>query len=202
MAARKRSNIGDGKPPSQSGQHAGRPGVVSVHFRAAALQRSRARIDITHGSGVPDVGTSIITLTDPSSDTVSKVAFVNSSVAGRRCTTIGPNPFNETQCFNQLAALGSEYNFTGRQPCPAPSTSTCDLWMHKTPSSEESYLFVSGTPRAVQYSITVVNPWVNVTTVTTFSKFTVNEPIPASVWQTPPSWQPCTPGGEHLKKGV
>ena len=77
--------------------------------------------------------------------------------------------------------------------------SSCDLWTSTTPSSKQSYLFVSGTARVVQYSVTTgkMPP-----SVITYSKSSVNETIPASAWQTPSSWGPCTPGREDLVEGM
>ncbi len=142
----------------------------------------------------------VIEIVDPIDDAISKVVFTNSSSAGHQCTTTGPAPFNETQCVNMFSAVGSVFNFKGTQPCPAHvSTSSCDLWTAATPFSEQSYLFASGTARVVQYSITTGTA---APSVITFGKFSVNDSIPASAWQIPSSWKPCTPGREHPMKAV
>jgi hypothetical protein len=123
---------------------------------------------------------------------VSKVIFAK-RLPGQHCTTTGPTPFNETQCVDAFAEMGKQYNFTGQQPCPAPrSTQTCDLWTFTSPYSVQTYLFLSGTARVVQSSI--ANPNSGFVSVVTFSKFAVNnESIPASAWQTPSYWKPCSP---------
>jgi hypothetical protein len=131
----------------------------------------------------------VIEIVSPKSDTISKVLFTNSSIYGQRCTTTGPNPFPKTQCINELAAMGSMYNFAGKQPCPAPSTFKCDLWTAETRTSNQTFLFVSGTARVVQYSFTTGS-----TSVITYSELLVNETIPKKAWKTPASWGPCTPG--------
>ena len=124
---------------------------------------------------------------------LSKVLFANLST-GQHCTTTGPTPISETQCQQaggQWNEMGTEYNFTGQQPCPAPrSAQICDLWTYVTPNSEQTQLFLSGTAQVVQSSVAIDS---KAPDVTTYSTWSVNTTIPASAWQTPSSWLPCTP---------
>lgn len=142
----------------------------------------RQRIEYPEESGMIEiVGNGVL----------SKVIFEKLS-PGQRCITTGPTPFNETQCINTMAAMGTQYNFTGKQPCPAPySTQTCDVWTFAAPNLVQTYIFLSETARVVQYSIAHFG---EAPSVLTYSKFAVNnESIPVSAWQTPSYWKPCTP---------
>ena len=151
--------------------------------------------DLRHRIDYPT--TKVITTVEPNSDTYTTVTFSNSST-GPQCN-VHSAPFNESQCINQFAALGSIFNFTSTQPCPAPhSSSSCDVWTSKTVQSEQLYYFLSGTAVAVQYSITIT-----ITSTIKFSNWLVDLPIPDSTWQTPSSWMPCMPAkDDSLMKGT
>ena len=147
-------------------------------------------------------GTSgVITVTDPAKETYTTTSFTNSSYVKQKCIVTDPAPLPPGKCINAIEAIGAQYTFSGVEACPgSKSAYTCNVWINKGRFSPQqqltitiTYYFIVGTSTAVQYRVNSTSAvGSSDESILDFTEWSVNSPVPAGAWVTPPDWQPCT----------
>ena len=144
----------------------------------------------------------IITTTDPAKETYTTTAFTNLSYSGPKCSIAGPAPIPDDKCINIIEALGPLYTYKGVYPCPGSAgLQRCDMWINKgrlssqqrhTMTMTQTYYFIINTNVAVQYRVNSTSAAGSSVSILEFFGWSVNTPVPKSVWDVPVDWQPYT----------